>query len=94
LGCIASKKCYFYELKIHLMVAKDGQPIQRSVISGSYSDVHVLKTLRFDLPEGILFISWSAFTLQRAFAWEMARRQWKRLAHRLVHKRLEISKAN
>ena len=51
-GYIASKKRYFYGLKIHLLVTKDGQPIECYLTPGSYSDVRVLKTLRFDLPEG------------------------------------------
>jgi hypothetical protein len=51
-GYIASKKRYFYGLKIHLLVTKDGQPIECYLTPGSYSDVRVLKTFRFDLPEG------------------------------------------
>jgi hypothetical protein len=51
-GYIASKKRYFYGLKIHLLVTKDGQPIECYLTPGSYSDVRVLKTFQFDLPEG------------------------------------------
>jgi hypothetical protein len=51
-GYIASKKRYFYGLKIHLLVTKDGQPIECYLMPGSYSDVRVLKTFGFDLPEG------------------------------------------
>jgi hypothetical protein len=51
-GYIASKKRYFYGLKIPLLVTKDGQPIECYLTPGSYSDVRVLKALQFDLPEG------------------------------------------
>jgi hypothetical protein len=51
-GYIASKQRYFYGLKIHLLVTKDGQPVECYLIPGSYSDVRVLKTLQLDLPEG------------------------------------------
>ena len=51
-GYIASKKRYFYGLKIHLLVTKDGRPIEYYLMLGAYSDVHVLKTFQFDPPEG------------------------------------------
>ena len=51
-GCIASKKRYFYGLKVHLLVTKDGQPVECFLTPGSYSDVRMLKTFRFDVPEG------------------------------------------
>jgi Transposase DDE domain len=51
-GCIASKKRYFYGLKVHLLVTKDGQPVECFLTPGSYSDVRTLKTFRFDVPEG------------------------------------------
>jgi Transposase DDE domain len=51
-GCIASKKRYFYGLTVHLLVTKDGQPVECFLTPGSYSDVRMLKTFRFDVPEG------------------------------------------
>ena len=51
-GYIARKQRYFYGLKIHLLVTKDGQPIDCYLMPGSHSDVRVLKTFQFDLPEG------------------------------------------
>jgi Transposase DDE domain len=51
-GYIASKQRYFYGLKIHLLVTTDGQPIECYLMPGSYSDVRVLRTFQFDLPEG------------------------------------------
>jgi hypothetical protein len=51
-GSIPSKKRYFYGLKAHLMVTKDGQPVECFVTHGSLSDVEGLKYFAFDLPEG------------------------------------------
>ena len=51
-GYIARKKRDFYGLKVHLMVTKDGQPVECFLTPGSYSDVRALKTFAFDVPEG------------------------------------------
>jgi hypothetical protein len=51
-GHIASKKRYFYGLKVHLLVTKDGQPVECFLTPGSYSDVRALKSFQFDVPEG------------------------------------------
>jgi Transposase DDE domain len=51
-GCMARKKRYFYGLKVHLLVTKDGQPIECFLTPGPYSDVRMLTTFRFDVPEG------------------------------------------
>ena len=50
-GYLASKKRYFYGLKIHLMVTKDGQPVEFFITHGSFGDVDALKQYAFDLPE-------------------------------------------
>jgi Transposase DDE domain len=49
---MASKKRYFYGLNVHLLVTKDGQPVECFLTPGSYSDGRMLKTFRCDLPEG------------------------------------------
>jgi hypothetical protein len=51
-GHIANKKRYFDGLKVHLMVTKDGQPVECFLTPGSYSDVRALKSLQIDVPEG------------------------------------------
>jgi Transposase DDE domain len=51
-GYIASKKRYFYGLKIHLLVTKDGQPVECLLTPGACSDVRSLKSFQLDLPEG------------------------------------------
>jgi hypothetical protein len=42
-GYQASKKRYFYGLKIHLMVTQDGQPVACFLTHGSFGDVDALK---------------------------------------------------
>lgn len=51
-GYIASKKRYFYGLKIHLMVTQHGQPVEVFFTPGSASDVAHLQDFQFDLPPG------------------------------------------
>lgn len=51
-GYIASKRRYFYGLKIHLAVTKEGQPVEFFLTPGSFSDIKGLNVFEFDLPEG------------------------------------------
>jgi len=51
-GYQASKKRFFYGLKIHVMITEGGQPVEFFLTSGSYSDTVALKLYTFDLPEG------------------------------------------
>ena len=51
-GYQASKRRYFYGLKIHLMVTSAGQPVECVLTPGSVSDVQVLKDYAYDLPPG------------------------------------------
>ncbi len=49
-GYIASKKRYFYGLKVHLLVTRDGQPVEFFLTPGAWSDVGCLEDVDFDLP--------------------------------------------
>ena len=51
-GYIASKKRYFYGLKLHLMVTQTGQPVELMLSPGSFFDGTGLYAFDFDLPEG------------------------------------------
>ena len=51
-GKIASKRRYFYGLKLHLMVTSQGQPVEFFLTPGSESDVTHLHSFQFDLPTG------------------------------------------
>jgi hypothetical protein len=50
-GYQASKKRYFYGLKIHLMITESGQPVEFFLSPGSYSDTSAYGWYRFDLPQ-------------------------------------------
>ena len=49
-GYIASKKRYFYGLKLHVMVTQDGRPVEFFLTPGGFGDVDALKVFVFDLP--------------------------------------------
>lgn len=50
-GYQASKRRYFYGVKIHLMVTAAGQPVEFFLTPGSINDTRALRMYRFDLPE-------------------------------------------
>lgn len=60
-GYQASKKRYFYGLKIHLLVTEHGQPVEFFLTPGSWSDTRALKMYHFDLPEGSLLTGDKAY---------------------------------
>lgn len=49
-GFIASKKRFFYGLKIHVLVTADGEPVELFLTPGSLSDVGCLEDFAWDLP--------------------------------------------
>ncbi len=51
-GYTASKRRYFYGVKIHILVTKNGLPVEVFLTPGSCSDTAELKNFAFDLPEG------------------------------------------
>ena len=61
-GYQASKRRFFYGLKIHLLVTEQGQPVEFFLSPGSYSDTTSLKVFFFDLPEGAKVIGDKAYT--------------------------------
>lgn len=61
-GYQASKRRYFYGLKMHLMVTEQGQPVEFFFTPGSWSDTRALKMYNFDLPEGSLVTGDKAYT--------------------------------
>jgi len=50
-GHQASKKRYFYGLKVHIMVTEHGQPVEFFLTPGSYSDTSAYRLYDFDLPD-------------------------------------------
>ena len=51
-GYTASKRRFFYGLKIHVLVTKEGLPVEAFLTPGSYSDTAEMKNFAFDLPAG------------------------------------------
>jgi hypothetical protein len=51
-GYCASKRRYFYGLKVHLVITGNGWPVEFVLTLGGTVDVSALKLLDFDLPPG------------------------------------------
>lgn len=49
-GYLASKKRYFYGLKIHVLATAKGEPVEVFLTPGSFSDVACLEGFDWDLP--------------------------------------------
>lgn len=50
-GYIASKKRYFYGVRIHILVTEHGEPVEFFLAPGAFSDTRALGLYNFDLPE-------------------------------------------
>jgi hypothetical protein len=61
-GHQASKKRYFYGLKVHMMVTEHGQPVEFFLTPGSYSDTSAYGWYDFDLPENAWITADKAYT--------------------------------
>ncbi len=61
-GYQASKRRYFYGVKIHLVVSASGQPVELVLAPGADADVAVFKRLRLDLPENATLTADRAYT--------------------------------
>jgi Transposase DDE domain len=61
-GYQASKKRYFYGVKIHLMVTATGEPVEFFLTPGSFADVKGLKIFPFALPEDSIVYADKAYT--------------------------------
>ena len=51
-GYIASKKRYFYGLKVYLMITGRGEPVEFLLTPGAMTDVKSLRMFNLNLPEG------------------------------------------
>jgi hypothetical protein len=60
-GYIASKKRYFYGLKLHLLVTPAAQPVEFFLTPGASSDTEGLEWFDFDLPTGSQIIGDKAY---------------------------------
>lgn len=62
-GYTASKRRYFFGVKVFLMVTADGYPVEMFLTPGATGDVSGLDAFGFDLPEGSTVYADSAFTI-------------------------------
>lgn len=61
-GYQASKKRYFYGVKVHMLVTVDGKPIEFILSHGACSDITAFKDLDLDLPEGSVIYGDKGYT--------------------------------
>jgi hypothetical protein len=61
-GYIASKRRYFYGVRVHILVTRKGEPVEFFIVPGSTNDVNALRIYQFDLPVGSKLIGDAAFT--------------------------------
>jgi len=60
-GYTASKRRYFYGLKIHLLVTSDGHPVECVLTHGGCGDIDALKCYAYDLPENSIIYADRAY---------------------------------
>ena len=65
-GYTASKRRYFYGVKISLLTAAKGEPVEMFLVPGSIADVVALDVFDFNLPNAGTVYGDSAFTLYAA----------------------------
>jgi hypothetical protein len=51
-GYCASKKEYFYGIRVHMLVTQNGEPVEFFIEPGSTSDIVVARSFNFNLPKG------------------------------------------
>ncbi len=61
-GRQASKRRFFYGLKLHIMVTEHGQPVEFFLTPGSYNDVRAYPLYDFDLPPQAWITADKAYT--------------------------------
>lgn len=61
-GRQASKKRFFYGIKIHIMVTEHGQPVEFFLTPGGFSDTSAYRLYDFDLPQNAWITADKAYT--------------------------------
>jgi hypothetical protein len=61
-GYIASKRRYFYGLRVHLVVSAKGEPVEFSLAAASEADISVFKEMSLELPEGSIICADKGYT--------------------------------
>lgn len=61
-GYIASKRRYFYGLRLHLVSTASGEPVEFTLAAASEADISLFKELKLELPEGALICADKGYT--------------------------------
>lgn len=61
-GRLASKRRYFFGLRVHLLVTGRGEPVEFVLAPGSEADIEVFKRFGLDLPVGSIIHADKAYT--------------------------------
>ena len=61
-GYIASKRRYFYGLRVHLVTTGAGEPVEFSLAAASEADIAVFKEMSLELPEGSIICADKGYT--------------------------------
>ncbi len=61
-GYCASKRSYYYGLKVHLLVTATGRPVEFVLTPASEADISGLRRLPLDLPPGAQIVADAAYT--------------------------------
>ena len=61
-GKIASKRRYFYGIRVHLLITATGQPVEMLLAPGSVADIRAFRSMDLDLPEGAEIYADAAYT--------------------------------
>lgn len=61
-GYIASKRRYFYGLRLHLVSTASGEPVEFTLAAASEADISLFKELKLELPEGAIICADKGYT--------------------------------
>jgi hypothetical protein len=83
-GYVASKRRYFYGLRVTVLTTVEGLPVEYSILPGSLADIHGLAELPLSLPAGAHVAADAAYTY---YEWEDALRQDSQVSLLVTRKR-------
>ncbi len=61
-GYIASKRRYFYGLRVHLLSTVSGEPVEFTLAAASEADIGLFKELKLEVPEGAIICADKGYT--------------------------------
>lgn len=61
-GRCASKRCWFYGFKVHMIVTSNGIPVEFTFTTGSKHDLDGIKQMPLNLPDGCQVLADAAYT--------------------------------